>query len=454
MKGLGRILGRYIGAAIGVGLFLLILNLGVMLGFILHCSDEKPRPEDRVEVIADGIERQPDGCFAVSAEARRAMEERYAWAMQLDDSGAVVWSDRMPENLPRQYTAGEIASFSRWYLKDYPVYVWSDEDGLLVLASEPGSEWKYLMRASAYTIEQLSVWAPGVLALNLLVALALALLLGWRMYRAAAPLAEGIGALAKGEGTQLAERGVLGQLSADLNRVSRQLSTQRTMLQKRDRTRTEWIAGVSHDIRTPLSLVQGNAAQLESSGVLPEEARRKARIIREQSQRIGRLVSDLNLASKLEYELQPLHQGSFRPAAMLRAAAAELLNMLSDDRVSLEVDIPSEAGALTVTGDETLLRRAVDNLLRNSVFHNAGSVHIKLSLSVSAQSWSVSVADNGAGLPQEALAQMRRPAGEQLPQHGLGIVLVRQITRAHGGKARFVNTQPGLLATLSFPRKW
>ena len=109
---------------------------------------------------------------------------------------------------------------------------------------------------------------------------------------------------------------------------------------------------------------------------------------------------------------------------------------------------------MTVTGDETLLRRAVDNLLRNSVFHNAGSVHIKLSLSVSAQSWSVSVADNGAGLPQEALAQMRRPAGEQLPQHGLGIVLVRQITRAHGGKARFVNTQPGLLATLSFPRKW
>ena len=296
MKGLGRILGRYIGAAIGVGLFLLILNLGVMLGFILHCSDERPRPEDRVEVIADGIERQTDGCFAVSAEARRAMEERYAWAMQLDDSGAVVWSDRMPENLPRQYTAGEIASFSRWYLKDYPVYVWSDEDGLLVLTSEPGSEWKYLMRASAYTIEQLSVSAPGVLALNLLVALALALLLGWRMYRAAAPLAEGVRRVAKGEGTQLAERGVLGQLSADLNRVSRQLSTQRTMLQKRDRTRTEWIAGVTHNIRTPLSLVQGNAAQLESSGVLPE-ARRKARIIREQSQRIGRLVDDLNLAS-------------------------------------------------------------------------------------------------------------------------------------------------------------
>ena len=96
MKGLGRILGRYVGASIGVGLFLLILNLGVMLGFILHCSDEKPRPEDRVEVIADGIERQTDGCFAVSGESRRAMEERDAWAIQLDDRGAGVCSYCMP----------------------------------------------------------------------------------------------------------------------------------------------------------------------------------------------------------------------------------------------------------------------------------------------------------------------------------------------------------------------
>lgn len=76
------------------------------------------------------------------------------------------------------------------------------------------------------------------------------------------------------------------------------------MLDKRDRTRTEWIAGVSHDIRTPLSLVQGNAAQLEADPALPGQARHKASVIREQSQRIGKLVSDLNLASKLEYELR------------------------------------------------------------------------------------------------------------------------------------------------------
>ena len=182
MKGLGRILGRYVGAAIGVGVLLLVLNAAAFIAFVLHCSQDMPEIEDRVSVIADGIRQQADGGFSVSEEARTALDERYVWAMQLDDDGNVIWGDRMPEDLPRHCTASEIASFSRWYLEDYPVYSWSDEDGLLVLASAPDSEWKYLMQSSTYMIEQATVWIPAVLILNLLTALALALLLGWRMY--------------------------------------------------------------------------------------------------------------------------------------------------------------------------------------------------------------------------------------------------------------------------------
>lgn len=453
MKGLGRILGRYVGAAIGVGVFLLALNIAVFVAFILHCAQDVPEIEDRVSVIAAGVKQQADGSFAVSDAARTALDERYAWAMQLDEAGSVIWSDRMPEDLPQHYTASEIASFSRWYLEDYPVYVWADEDGLLVLASPVGSEWKYLMQSSTYMIEQASVWVPAVLILNLLAALALALLLGWRMYRAAAPLAQGISELAAGETVKLSERGVLGLLSADLNRASDKLLAQRVLLNKRDRTRTEWIAGVSHDIRTPLSLVQGNAAQLEADCALPEAARRKAAVIREQSQRIGKLVSDLNLASKLEYELQPLHIAVFRPAAMLRAAAADLLNGLPDGRVSLAVDIPPEAGVLTVRGDETLLRRAVDNLLRNSVLHNQGTVQIGLALAADERSWTVTVTDNGTGLHDALLQRLRRPQEKALPAHGLGLVLVQQIASAHGGTARFENIAPGLRVTLCFPRQ-
>lgn len=88
-------------------------------------------------------------------------------------------------------------------------------------------------------------------------------------------------------------------LAANLNRASDQMLSQKVLLQKRDRTRTEWIAGISRDIRTPLSLAQGNAVQLETDTALSTSTHQKACIIRKQSERIGRLVSDLTLASKL-----------------------------------------------------------------------------------------------------------------------------------------------------------
>ena len=243
----------------------------------------------------------------------------------------------------------------------------------------------------------------------------------------------------------------MGLLSADVNRASEKLLAQRAMLDKRDRTRTEWIAGVSHDIRTPLSLVQGNAAQLEADPALPGQARHKASVIREQSQRIGKLVSDLNLASKLEYELQPLHTAAFRPAAMLRAAAADVLNNMPDERVSLSVDILPEAGSLTARGDEALLRRAVDNLLRNSILHNPGAVCIRLSLAADERSWTVTVEDDGCGLDEQTMQRLRRPREDALPSHGLGLLLVQQIVFAHGGTVRFENSHPGLRAVLAFP---
>lgn len=452
MKALFKILSRYVGAAIGVGIFLLLLNLIMMVIFVLQCAQVEPETNAQISLIADGIKQQEDGSFSISTDARTVLSEQYAWCMQLNDAGDVIWSDRMPHNLPQHYTASDIASFSRWYLEDYPVSVWSDSDGLLVLASAQGSEWKYLLQTPIYIVDQAILWLPYTLFMNLLAAFLLALMLGWRMYRAAAPLAQGISNLAQGEATKLPERGVFGTLATDLNRTSNQLLSQRALLHKRDRTRTEWIAGVSHDIRTPLSLVQGNAAQLEADTTLSEQARQKARTVREQSQRIGRLVSDLNLASKLEYELQPLHMTDFHPAAMLRAAAADTLNSTSEKSAHIDLKISPDLGDLIVKGDEALLRRAVDNLLRNSILHNDDGVHITLTLEACTQTWSILVADDGKGISEQLLQQMRQPTAEGIPKHGLGLVLVRQIAHAHGGRAHFVNTHPGLLVRLSFLR--
>lgn len=451
MKGLGKILSRYAASAVGIGIFLLALNLTFFILFFLKVEYNTPVVEDRVRTIAAGISKQPDGTFAISPEARQALDERYVWAMQLDEDGNVIWSDRLPEDMAKHYTASQIAAFSRWYLHEYPVYVWGDEDGLLVLASPIDSEWKYPMTMNAKVMDAALQWLPVVLLLNGLAALLLALLLGWRLFGAVRPVAQAIDQLADGEAVELAENGLLGALAADLNRTSHTLSQQKALLDKRDRTRTQWIAGVSHDIRTPLAIVQGNAAQLADDDALPTEARRKAQQIVRHSQRLSQLVSDLNLASKLEYQMQPLTLAPFRPAALLRTAAADALNETDRD-VQLDVEIPPALEALQLTGDASLLGRAIGNLLRNSLTHAHDPLAIALTLAVQSGFCLITVTDNGPGLSDNVLKRLRAPLPQEIPTHGLGLILVSQILAAHHGSVNFQNQTPhGLTVTLYLP---
>ena len=66
-----------------------------------------------------------------------------AFAMLLNEEGCPVWSYNLPESLEHSYSINQVASFSRWYLADYPVSVWGDEIGLLVIGYPKGSVWNY-----------------------------------------------------------------------------------------------------------------------------------------------------------------------------------------------------------------------------------------------------------------------------------------------------------------------
>ena len=96
-----------------------------------------------------------------------------------------------------------------------------------------------------------------VLLLVLLLILFFVLFLGYRFYRALKPVGKGIESLVEQEPLCLREKGMAGDLARKLNRVSDILQEQKKKLSRRDQARTEWISGVSHDIRTPLALILG-----------------------------------------------------------------------------------------------------------------------------------------------------------------------------------------------------
>ena len=438
---------RYILAAFAIVLLVLMVN-GILLAGIVIRYGSKSIQEGFFPVgkFAESFAQTEDGC---APSADYDWKPHFAWAMLLDDGGKILWSENLPEELNHAYTVPEVAAFSRWYLKDYPVMVYRNDFGLLVVGKPRGSMTRfdfYMDNDILYAL--LSTFWP-LLLLDLGLVLAICLLLGWRGARPLRELAEGIGLLAEGKKVHLKESGTTAELAEKLNQTSRHLQKQNELIARRDMTRANWIAGVSHDIRTPLALIMGNAEQLASQFPQSSEPRKKADAICTQSQKIKALIEDLNLTFKLQYNAQPLRKAPIQMGAWLRRCVADFCDSLRETH-SVDLLIREPAGQATLEADEELLTRAIDNLLNNSVRHNPSGCEIQVMAELEDGQFVLTVRDNGVGYPEAVLRNLSDTCSDPNAPHILGMHLVGQIVAAHGGQTVFRNDS-GAVAVLHLP---
>lgn len=445
-----RFFRKYFLSSMGILFLFILINL-VLAGVIFAVANSSEPSGLPVRRLAAMVSVRGGG-FEEDRELDGILKESGSWAMLLNDGGTVVWEDRMPASLPRGYTAAQVARFSRWYLQDYPVSVWEHPAGLFVVGRPKHSVVKY-----AYSTSEGAVWAEytGVAAVftaNLL----LMLILFWRSTRrvekAVQPVLSGIETMAHGLPTELSEQGELADICRELNRAADRLA-------KKETARAEWIRGVSHDIRTPLSIVLGYAGEMEDDGALPETARRQAGMIRRQGERLRKLVTDLNLVSKLEYSMQPLCTEALSPVELARRSVSGFLNGGLEDKYALALRADAGTEGLVVDGDAALLERMLQNLIQNSILHNPGGCEILVSVEAREHSCVLRVEDTGIGISAPLLARLNSGDSGPFPDggagelpHGLGLRLVRKIVRAHGGTVQWKNREPrGLTAVAEFP---
>lgn len=472
MKILLKIYGKYIAVTWLIVVLLLAVNGGIFFSMVL---DEYRKIADTsvtrlsLKKTEERIFGEREG-FAITPEGEAYLAEQgICFLLVLNDGGDVVFAWNQPEGFAGHYTAGEIAAFSRWYLHDYPVRVYRGERGLLVAGFPKDSLWKYPVEISLSFMGHIGDYFRLFLLLNLLAILLVVACLGYGFYRTMQPLTKGIMGLSQNQQVTLSEKGATGSLAQALNQTSRTLRQQRERLQKRDEARQEWIAGISHDVRTPLALIVGYADELEQDASLPEQERRKAGQIKKQSMQLGQLVEDLNLASRLEYQMQPLQVRECYPAQLLRGLTAEVLNSLQEEAYEISLQVDQKLEGVRLWADEKLLARAIRNLLGNCIRHNPNGCQIWVGGILLEKKVVLTVEDNGAGIPravQEALlAERRKPLGEdgergtgsgemqdreeQSGVHVMGLKITRQILQAHGGAMEV--KKEGRLVKLSLP---
>lgn len=439
MKSLGRIVWYYLAGAVLVFFLIVCLNTAVFLWTAWQSFLQDPLEQTKGSHYLASIEEQladTEEGIVMKEEGIRLLEKSaFAWAMVLDEQGRRVWEWQVPEEIKEHYSRNEVAAFSRWFLEDYPVRIWTHGDALLVLAEEKNSVGKYTMEISVEDLRMLPGFMLLFLGTNVLLILALCFGFGYRFYRSLQPVVRGILELSQKKRLHLREKGIAWELAAKVNQVSEILVEQQQHLDQRDTARTSWIAGVSHDIRTPLALILGYSDALASNEALGEEERGQAEAIRSQSLQIRHLIEDLNLTSKLEYDFQPLRKQTFYPANLLRECVAEFYNEGLPEIYEISLTVPKEAERIRLSGDVKLWMRAVRNLIRNSVEHNPEGCVIEISVVWREDRLCWRFWDSGTGI-MPSVKEVLEESGFSMEKgvHVMGLRIVSQIARAHGGR--------------------
>ena len=451
MKTFTRMIRRYVLATAAVVLLVVGLLLGLTVYLGLHYG-ETSDDRARIGTLAEALTPTADGLQFDTTQTPAQWMQGYAWAMVLDGDGTVIWQYDLPQNLNKRYTASEIASFSRWYLDDWPVFCWTADYGLFVAAQPRGSVWKYNIYSSAALMYAAAAGLLPTLGVLLAAVVGCCVFFSWRGARQLRAIAAGLDTIADGGTVELPTTGYAGELADAVNRASEQLRRRKEIIARRDDARTNWIAGVSHDVRTPLALILGWAEQLEQDAALPAAVRQKAGDIRTQSEKLRALIEDLNLTSKLQYGAQPLRRQPVQAGPLLRRLAAEFCESPLAAGCDMAVELPPDADKAVLHADAALLGRAVENLLNNAARHNAPGVHITLAAALRENALELTVADDGAGYPAAVLHALQTGETGANTPHILGLHVVEQIAQAHGGSVQFMQNAPqGAKAVVTLP---
>ena len=214
------------------------------------------------------------------------------------------------------------------------------------------------------------------------------------------------------------------------------------------KSQREFVANVSHELKTPLTSVQGfSQAILDGTANTPEAQKQAAQVIYDEAGRMHRMVLDLLDLARLDAGTLDLRRAPVDLPALLRNIAEKFTPQAQAAGVSIEVDSPALP---PVTGDGDRLAQVFTNLVDNALKHTpaGGSISLRAGLTGSAAApgagaeVQVEVADTGVGIPPEALphiferfyqADLSRPGGEKHGT-GLGLAIVKEIVGAHSGK--------------------
>lgn len=231
-----------------------------------------------------------------------------------------------------------------------------------------------------------------------------------------------------------------------------------TEVRRLEQVRIDFVANVSHEMRTPLSAVLGALETIADPGQDEETRRRFLELASRNAVRLRAIVGDLLDLSSIEAQGGKMPLESIAIHEPLRGAAAALQGTAQEK--GIELTLPAAMPAARIQGNRQRLEQAFTNLLANAIHYTPAGGRVGACIRVTPKEIAVDVEDSGIGIPASALPRVferfyrvDRGRSRDTGGTGLGLAIVKHIVRAHGGEVLVASEEGnGSTFTVKIPR--
>ena len=371
-------------------------------------------------------------------------DEQGMWLQVLDEKGQEVYSYNKPDIYPISYSASELMALqTSEFDNGYSVFT-GDYEGLNqtygYIVGYPYNIGKYLVYTNGERIGLLTpVFKKGIRIVFILLII-FVFAYGFWLSKNLGKITEGIKNISKRNYTPLNGKGFFREVFDELNEMNDEIRRSDELKKETERVRKEWIANITHDIKTPLSPIKGYAELLADNQISENSSVQEyGKIILKNADYAEKLINDLKLTYQFETGVIPLNMKEIHLVSYVRELVIDIIN----DPVFSSRDIEFEGvdEDIVVNIDEALFRRALGNLIINALTHN--TIDTKVCIGIERDSKdivSIFVRDNGKGMSDEEQAEIferyyRGTSTKEKPEgSGLGLAIAKQIVSHHEGE--------------------
>jgi signal transduction histidine kinase len=390
------------------------------------------------------------------------LQQNNLWIQIVDTNGDEIRSFNKPQGTSAHYSPSDILDVYQNGTGDFSVFLGS--------VQSRGKEWTYMigfpLQISKVTMyvnkERYATAKPIVLgmfgvmlALLIISSLIYSFMVAKRMER----IRKSIREIAARTYLPAPNRGSFGDVYEELNTLNSEIKSSDEARARDEKLREEWIANITHDLKTPLSPIRGYVELIMSPGpkTEPDEIRKYGGIILKNTDYAEELINDLKLTYQLKNEMLPLHASRGNIVRFTKELVIDLLN--NPEYESRNIAFYSTNENTELLFDPVLLKRALNNLLTNALVHNGKGTTISVTVRTE-DKVQIAIQDNGRGMTKEELGNLFARyyrgdhTGAKPEGSGLGMAIAKQIIELHGGIIA-AESEPGAgtRITIEFPSR-